>query len=691
MTRVVRHVSILSSLAAAAVLAALAPVAGAPAQAQAQMRTQGHGRAPAVAAAPLARLAAARATVPRATYHNPLAPRIRGDRTVDSCADPTVVRGAGVHSHAWYMYCTTDPLDDVNTAGSGPVTFHPVPTMLSHDLVHWRYVGDALPTKPSWAAPGAAMWAPDVVYSRTFHQYYLTFVVTDTADSVSGVPGCTTDSAIGVATSRNPTGPWKVSDTPVVAPRQNTTGCDFFWTYDPDVLDNQIDDSSVMYYGSYYGGILGQHVTLDADGMHLTGAPTQVVRGQKSPPAVDPERLQRPSAGRSVARKLAAADAADSTQVTIPNRYEGTNVVRHDGYYYLFASATNCCNGKLTGYSVFAGRSRSALGPFVDREGNSLLAGRVGGTPVISMNGNRWVGTGHNTVFRDFGGQWWTVYHAVDKTHPYFATEPGFTKRPALLDPLDWVDGWPSVRSGRWASDQTRHAPAAQPGQRTAYRPSPVPVQHRGALLSANSDEFSGTALDPRWTWVRPPPPGTYAVSGGALRWEAQPTDLARDTNNASVLTEPAPAQDYVVEAQVSVDVPVACCHNYVQAGLLVYGSDDAYVKLADVSIFETQQTEFAKEVWTAPPNIPRYGNTVVGPPADRTWLRIVRRTVDGHHLFTAYTSQDGHTWVRGGAWQHDVLGENVRIGLVSMGADATDPTHYTATFDHVRVWALAD
>jgi arabinan endo-1,5-alpha-L-arabinosidase len=209
-------------------------------------------------------------------------------------------------------------------------------------------------------------------------------------------------------------------------------------------------------------------------------------------------------------------------------------------------------------------------------------------------------------------------------------------------------------------------------------------VQHRGARLTAYSDEFSGSTLDPRWSWVRPPDAATYAVSGGALRWQTQNTDLARETNNAAVLTEPAPAQDYVVQAKVSLNVPVECCHNYVQAGLLVYGSDDAYVKLADVSIFETQQTEFAKEVWTAPPNIPRYGNTVVGAPADQTWLRIVRQTVGGRHLFTAYTSQDGHTWVRGGTWQHDVLGENVRIGLVSMGGSG-----YTATFDHVRVWAL--
>ena len=624
---------------------------------------------------------AARPRVPRATYHNALAPTIRGGGTVDSCADPTVVRGAGRLARTWYMYCTTDPLNDRDTAGSGPIRFHPIPTMTSHDLVHWRYVGDALPTPPSWAATGAAMWAPDVVYSRTFHRYYLTYVVTDTSDAVSGEPGCTSDSAIGVATSRTPTGPWKSSEQPVVPPRRAGPGCDFYWTYDPDVLGDQVADRSVMYYGSYFGGVFAQHVTLSPDGMALTGTATRVVRGQPTRPRVDPERLQqRPTASR---RSLLAT-TADDTQVTIANRYEGTNVVQHDGWYYLFASATNCCNGALTGYSVFAGRSRDPLGPFVDREGNSLLAGRVGGTPVLSMNGNRWVGTGHNTVFRDFGGQWWTVYHAVDKRHSYFAGEPGFTKRPALLDPVDWVDGWPSVRSGRWASDQRMPAPAAQPGQRTAYRPHPVAPQRPGALVADRSDEFDGTALGPQWTWVRAPAPQTYAVGGGVLRFDTQAGDLSNDTNSASVLTEPAPTHDYVVQTQVHLDVPVECCHNFVQAGLLVYGSDDAFVKLADVSIYETQQTELAKEVWTAPAGLPRYGNTVVGAPGDQTWLRLVRQTSHGRHLFTGYTSQDGRHWVRGGTWQHDGLGQNVRIGLVSMGGAG-----YAATFDHVRVWRL--
>jgi arabinan endo-1,5-alpha-L-arabinosidase len=454
-----------------------------------------------------------------------------------------------------------------------------------------------------------------------------------------------------VATSDSPTGPWEFSDTPAVAPRQNpeTGGCNFFWTFDPDVLGDTVETTSPFYYGSYYGGVFGAPMTFTEDGATI-GAPTQVAIG---------------------------------------NRYEGANVVEKDGYYYFFGSATNCCNGALTGYSVFAGRSESPYGPFVDREGVSLLAGEVGGTPVISMNGNRWVGTGHNSVFQDAAGQWWTAYHAVDQQDPFFSQEPGFTKRPVLLDPIDWIDGWPTVRGGLWASDTRMPAPAAQEGQRSRYRPRLVAPQEPGRVL--RSEQFD-SGLD-GWSWVREPDASTYEVADGVLRWETQAGDLFVDSNSASVLTTRAPRGDYVVETRVRMDVPPeGCCFNYVQAGLVLYGDDDNFIKLVEASIWETRQTEFAKELNPVPfEGQNRYGNTVVGPPGEWTSLRIVverlnpreQREAGGDtERYTAYTSRDGDRWVRGGAWTH-TLGR-AQIGLVSMGG-----TGFTAEFDEVTVSTL--
>jgi len=173
-------------------------------------------------------------------------------------------------------------------------------------------------------------------------------------------------------------------------------------------------------------------------------------------------------------------------------------------------------------------------------------------------------------------------------------------------------------------------------------------------------------------------------LENGAFRFDTQAADLYVDSNNASVLTEPAPQGNYAVETRVKLNLPAEdCCFNYVQAGLVIYGDDDNFIKLAHVSIWETRQTEFAKELAPVPEDYPRYGNTVVGPPDEWTYLRIVKRTQAGEELYTAYTSRDGQSWVRGGVWTHQ-LGNSARIGLVSMGGSG-----YTANFDYVQVYRL--
>jgi len=585
------------------------------------------------------------------TYRNPLEPAIAGDGIVQSCADPTVIRGQKGDG-LWYLYCTTDPLGDDDRLPDGSLRFHLIPMLSSPDLVHWTYQGDAFTARPGYAVPDAGLWAPEVVYHPETGQYLLYYTVTDTT-----LPGG--GSAIGVAAAPTPLGPWIDSGAPAVEPHgADCCGPDSRrWVFDPDVL--RTEGADYIYYGSYFGGISVRQ--LSEDGL--------------------------------------TSDPATQTNVAIANKFEGAEVVRHDDFYYLFASATNCCNGPQTGYSVFVGRSTSPTGPFVDREGvplndNEDLAdptdGRAGGTAALSMNGNRWVGPGHNTVFQDLAGQWWTIYHAVDVTDPYFAGEVGFTKRPALLDALDWIDGWPVVRGGSFASDTPQLAPAAQPGD-SANRPTVVVKEDVvGARLPGFSDEFGGTSLGDAWTWIRPPDPASYTVAGGAFSMDTQAADLYVDSNNASVLTRPAPRGPYVVETRVRLSVPAeGCCFNYVQAGLVLYERDDSFIKLATVSIWNTRQTEFAREVASVPDGYPRYGNTIVGPPGEWTWLRIVVRTdgagsvpgpYGGRQRFTAYTSHDGLTWTRGGTWAGD-LGSEARIGLVAMGGAG-----FRADFDAVLV-----
>ncbi|MFG1649841.1 family 43 glycosylhydrolase [Micromonospora sp. NPDC049275] len=330
-------------------------------------------------------------------YRNPVSADVG-----DTFADPVVVRG---DDGFWYAYGTTDPLRE------GEGVFHRVPTARSADLVYWTFVGDAFgpDQRPPYAASGAAYWAPDV--RRLGDRWVMYVTVTDTTVSAEG-----SDYAIGAATAPSPTGPWTFADEPVVAPRPGGGG-GWLWTIDPSQFTD-VDGRAYLYYGSYYGGI--SVTELSPDGLRAVGTPTPVA---------------------------------------IDNKFEGSYVLRHDGWYYLFASTANCCAGPATGYSVQVGRARSPRGPFTDRGGVALTASRAGGTPVLTQNGNRWIGTGHNGFLTDLSGQDWIVYHAIDRADPYLDEPFGINERPMLLDRLDWIDGWPTVNAGVGPSEGARPAP----------------------------------------------------------------------------------------------------------------------------------------------------------------------------------------------------------------------------------------
>ena len=648
----------------------------------------------------------------------------------DTFADPSIVRG---DDGAWYAFGTSDPL----RSGEAPAL---IPTARSTDLVTWTSAGSVFSdaNRPAWATPTSGLWAPDI--RRLGNRWLLYYVVTDTTLN----PG--DDSAIGVATAPSPAGPWTDSGGPVVAPRP-ADGGGFLWTFDPAQVTGP-DGAHYLYYGSYFGGIYA--TKLSADGLHTEGT---------------------------------------AVRVAIDNRYEGAYVVRHGGWYYLMASAANCCAGPTTGYSVFAGRSRSPLGPFVDANGVSLNQSRVGGTPVISQNGNRWIGAGHNAVVTDLAGQDWFVYHAIDRNNPYLNEPGGINRRPMLLDRLDWIGGWPLVRAGAGPSEgptaapvtasQTgavpgdvrvrgrvgsnaglafglsggvvlsgrtlavvsragvrsvrlpagydpagRHEldvrvrgttltvsvtdaglndpyatltatlPASVAGTRVVpvgvrdltvaalFRPvtRAVPVPRPGAVLV--QDDFSGTALDPAWQWVRQDPAAT--VAGGTLNWPTQAADLTGASNNAGVLLRDAPAGDYVVETKISLDLGEDTVRNFEQAGLIAYQDDDSFVRVGDVAIWNTRQVEFGKEMPYA--GSTSYGGTLLGPPGPTTWLRLAHTTnAAGEHVFRAASSPDGQTWTWGGTWTLPA-GPTPRIGLISHGGNVPPAT---AAVDYFRVSTL--
>ncbi|CAH0308088.1 Extracellular endo-alpha-(1-_5)-L-arabinanase 1 [Massilia sp. Bi118] len=589
---------------------------------------------------PLLAGAADQAPATRA-YHNPLTVRLASGEPAQNCADPAVLRDPRAKTPTWYMYCTSDPVSkkERDPAGKdGGWHFRMIPIYRSTDLVHWDFVSDAFSDRPAGlAAPTSGLWAPEPEYLNG--RYYLYFTVTDVVDAHSPEKGCGNDSAIGVATADSPTGPWRASTTPVVMPRRAKAGCNFDWTFDPKVIE--ADKRKYLYYGSYGGGIFVTR--LSDDGLRAEGR---------------------------------------ATMVGAPGRYEGAELKFHDGWWYMFASATDCCNGPLTGYAVYTGRARRPEGPFLDRYGNDMAKGRSGGTPLLLQNGNRWIGVGHNTVFTDAAGQWWTIYHGIDQAEPFFSAKDKLTRRLALLDRIDWVDGWPVAGGGRAPSDQAMAAPIVAEGD--SAEPHPLAVQAAASAKPLWHDDFRGRALNPRWSWLRPRADKEWSLGREGLVLATQNGDLYVDRNTAGVLQAALPQGDYRIEAEIRLDAPEDCCTTAVQAGLVVMRDDDNYVKLVEMAREGLRQVEFAKEMAPVEAYHPRYGNTLAGTPGATTWLRLdVHRTGDLER-YTGYSSQDGRNWVGGGTWRHR-LGRDARLGLVAMGGAGR-----RATFVRVAVSALS-
>ncbi|HXN50050.1 MAG TPA: family 43 glycosylhydrolase [Bryobacteraceae bacterium] len=393
-------------------------------------------------------------------------------------------------------------------------------------------------------------------------------------------------------------------------------------------------------------------------------------------------------------RKLSAdgltSDPSSEQVIAADNRFEGGNWVQHGGYYYLLASATNCCAGPLTGYGVFAARATSPLGPYLDRQGNALTAVNAGGTPVLAMNGNGFVGPGGNVVFTDEAGRSYILYHAVNLSSPYFPGFVGTTARPVLLDALDWdSDGWPVTRGGFGPSDSTapQPIPAAQPGAVSAYTAVFSSNDQPLAPIAALSDEFNASVLSSQWSFIHSTP--AYQLTGGTYQVPTVGFDTTNAMAQVPLLAEAAPATDYVVETKLTLNLPASGAgDDFAQAGLLLYADDADYLRLDLFSNSDTRQIEFIKAETPPATGYPTWGSTDLGPPAIASrgieaWLRIVKRTVDGLEAYTAYSSADGTNWVRGGTWTHH-LGAAAKICLY-----AGNRSGFTAAFDYIHVSTL--
>lgn len=261
-----------------------------------------------------------------------------------------------------------------------------IPVFRSRDLVTWEQRGTAFTaaTRPT-EVEDASLWAPEI--RRIRGKYVLFYSLAKWGQHWI--------STIGYAVADSPEGPFTPRGT-VFDSRQvevENSIDEFFY---------EEDGRCYMMWGSFFGLYL-MELDVTAD---LTITP----------------RLE-------TKRQVAG------------NAFEGVNLWKRDGYYYLFASVGSCCEGVNSTYRMVVGRSRSLEGPYLSKEGVPMMEN--GYTTVIDRNA-AFVGPGHNSILiEDAAGDTWTFYHAFRTTDP----DSG---RLVLLDRIRWTDdGWPYVEGGK--------------------------------------------------------------------------------------------------------------------------------------------------------------------------------------------------------------------------------------------------
>jgi arabinan endo-1,5-alpha-L-arabinosidase len=112
---------------------------------------------------------------------------------------------------------------------------------------------------------------------------------------------------------------------------------------------------------------------------------------------------------------------------------EASDMIYHDGWYYLLATHGSCCRGADSGYNIRMGRARKVTGPFLDHEGIDMIQG---GGKLLAGSASRMIGPGHfGLIDLGDGVQRFSLHYEAD-------LDRGGA---SVLDirPLLWKDGWP--------------------------------------------------------------------------------------------------------------------------------------------------------------------------------------------------------------------------------------------------------
>jgi len=125
----------------------------------------------------------------------------------------------------------------------------------------------------------------------------------------------------------------------------------------------------------------------------------------------------------------------NDTPVNLAINCEASDMMYHDGWYYLLATHGSCCRGADSGYNIRAGRSRRVTGPYLDAEDIDMIEG---GGKLLIGSGGRVIGAGHFGLL-DLGD-------GVQKFSMHWEADLDRGGASVLdIRPLLWKDGWPAA------------------------------------------------------------------------------------------------------------------------------------------------------------------------------------------------------------------------------------------------------
>jgi len=448
----------------------------------------------------------------------------------------------------------------------------------SRDLVNWRIIGSVFGKKPAWAK--GDFWAPEIAEDKgKFYVFY-----TARRDEGKGKKGTL---CVAVAVADKPDGVYTDKGALVC---QEMGSIDAFFIRDENnkpFLVWKEDGNDRQQPTWMYAQQLNEDLT------KLISKPKKLFRNE----------------GTGWENHVV----------------EGADIVRKNGYFYMFYSGNACC-GRSCNYALGVARSKTLLGKWEKNPAN----------PILAAN-DVWQCPGHGTIVKTPDGTDFLLYHAYRKRSDAFNIG-----REALLDRVEWTkDGWATINDGRGASSQ-------------ANLPFTWAKQERNLSFI---DEFDNSILSPNYQ-LPLSPSEKIDLRAGTLAFGAE------DTSEAVIATRTV-SGDYtatvlIKTASMSADEIVGLAGYSWRGNAVGIGFG-----LGKVSVFRREN-----------------GKQEIAASADVTKTENIhlRMTAKGGEFYQFAYSLDGNSWMDLGK---PIVGSHVegaRVALTHVGKAQT------ARFDWLKI-----